>query len=449
MKPNNRKTVLVDWLRCLSPIALPIYSMYMSNQDRLSRRKFIQTSSLAAATVPTLSARSYANVSGANDRLKVGIIGCGSIGGAHLKALLQVRKDQNLEVSAVCDIFERRARAFDDHLSKMGERVRVHTDYRRLLETPDLDYVVVSTPEHWHAPIAIDALDAGLDVYCEKPLAHKLAEAQEIWAKVRETGRNLQVGVQGTSDDSYESAARAIRGGKLGPVVQAQVDYVRNYARDLGPWRTGVRPDLPQPSDLDWETWLGTRQKRPWDPGRYFEWRCYRDYSGGISTDLFVHRLTRILKACSLTYPSRVSGMGGIYIWDDGRELPDNMEVLLEYPAVEGVTNGMTVHLLGTMANGNGNKHIIRGKEASLVFNSKGWEIVSEETSEVLQTHTRSGAEEIALHHVNLQDAIRRGEELHCPVQLGVYGVAALDGANQSWLSRRMLSWDDSAQKWV
>ena len=366
-----------------------------------------------------------------------------------MKALLQIRKDQNLEVSAICDVFARRALAFDDHLSKMGERVQVHTDYRRLLETPDLDYVVVSTPEHWHSPIALDALDAGLHVYCEKPLAHKLAEAQEIWEKVQDTGHKLQVGVQGMSDDSYESAARAIRAGKLGPVVQAQIDYVRNYSRDRGPSRTGVRADLPQPSDLDWETWLGTRKKRPWDPARYFEWRCYRDYSGGISTDLFVHRLTRILKACSLTYPSRVSGMGGIYIWDDGRELPDNMEVLLEYPAVEGVTNGMTVHLLGTMANGTANKHVIRGKDASLIFNSKGWEIVSEETSEVLQTHTRSGAEEIALHHVNLQEAIRHGEELHCPVQLGVYAVAAVDGANQSWFSHRMLSWDDSARRWV
>ena len=420
----------------------------MSHQDKLSRRKFIQTSSLAAATLPTLTAGSYARVSGANDRLKVGIIGCGSIGGAHLRALIEIRKDQNLEVSAVCDVFERRALGFDDYLSKMGERPRVHTDYRRLLETADLDYVVVSTPEHWHAPIAIDALDAGLHVYCEKPLAHKLGEAHAIWAKARETGHKLQVGVQGMSDDSYEAAGRAIRAGKLGPVVQAQIDYVRNYGRERGPWRSGVRADLPRPSGLDWETWLGTAKKRPWDPRRYFEWRCYRDYSGGIATDLFIHRLTRILKACSLTYPSRVTGMGGIYFWDDGREVPDNMEVLLEYPPVEGVTNGMTVHLLGTMANGVANKHIIRGKDASLIFNSKGWEIISEESGDILETHTKSGAEDISLHHVNLQASIRHGEELHCPVQLGVYGVAAVDGANESWFTHRMLTWDDPAKKW-
>ena len=421
----------------------------MSNQDKLSRRRFIQTSSLGAATLPAMTASSYARVIGANDRLRVGIIGCGTIGGAHLRGLLEIKKEQNLEVSAVCDVFERRAQAFDDHLSKMGGRARIHTDYRRLLDTAQLDYVVVSVPEHWHSPIAIDALEAGLHVYCEKPLAHKVSEAHEVWAKVQETGHKLQVGVQGMSDDSYEAAGRAIRAGKLGPVVQAQVGYVRNYPPGRGPWRTGVRADLPRPSDLDWEAWLGTARKRPWDPKRYFEWRCYRDYSGGISTDLFVHRLTRILKACSLTYPSRVTGMGGIYFWDDGRELPDNMEVLLEYPRVEGVTNGMTVHLLGTMANSNANKHIIRGKDASLIFNSEGWEIVAEGSGDVLETHSKSGAEAIPLHHVNLQNAIRHGEELHCPVQLGAYGVAAVAGANESWFTHRMLTWDDPAKKWV
>ncbi len=421
----------------------------MSHQDKLSRRKFIQASSLAAASVPTMTAASYARAAGANERLRVGIIGCGTIGAVHLRGLLEIREEQNLEVSAVCDLFERRARAFDDQLSKVGGRALVHADYRRLLDAGDLDYVVVATPEHWHAPIAVDALEAGLHVYCEKPLTHGVREAHELWAKVGETGLKLQVGVQGMSDDSYEAAGRAIRAGKLGPVVQAQVDYVRNYPPGRGPWRTGVRADLPQPSDLNWEAWLGPAPKRPWDPKRFFEWRCYRDYSGGIATDLFVHRLTRILKACGLTYPSRVTGMGGIYIWDDGRELPDNMEVLLEYPPVEGVTRGMTVHLLGTMANSNGNKHVIRGKDASLIFNSKGWEIVAEEGGEVLESHSKSGAEAIPLHHINLQNSIRHGQQLHCPVQLGVYAVAAVAGANESWVTHRMLTWDDPAKEWV
>ncbi len=409
----------------------------------------MKTSGVAGAALPALSARSYARVSGANNRLAVGIIGCGAIGRAHLQSLLDVRKDQNVEVRGVCDVYETRARSFHDRLSSAGEQVKVFTDHRSILEAPDLDYVVVATPEHWHAQLTIDALDAGLHVYCEKPLTLTVGEAHDVWSKVRESGHKLQVGVQSMSDDSYETAGRAIRAGKLGTVVEAQVDYVRNHPPDRGPWRTGVSPDLPRPSDLDWETWLGPAPGRPWDPRRFFEWRCYQDYSGGISTDLFVHRLTRVLKACGLTYPSRVTGMGGIYVWDDGRELPDNFEVLLEYPALEGVTNGMTVHILGTMANSNGNRHVIRGKDASLVFSSTGWEIVSESDREVLETHEKSGAEDIALHHGNLQGAIRNDEELHCPVELGVYGVTAVRGANQSWFSHRMLEWNDADKKWA
>ncbi len=421
----------------------------MTKQGSLNRREFIKSSGVAGSALPALSARSYARIGGSNNRLAVGIIGCGKIGQAHLQSLLSLRSDHNVEVRGVCDIYETRARSFQDQLSREGAQVEVFTDHRSILESSDLDYVVVATPEHWHSQQTIDALDAGLHIYCEKPLTHKVGEAHEVWAKAKETGHKLQVGVQGMSDDSYEAAGRAIRAGKLGTVVQAQVDYVRNYSPHRGPWRTGVRPSLPRPSDLDWETWLGPAPKRPWDPRRFFEWRCYRDYSGGVATDLFVHRLTRILKACGLTYPSRVAGIGGIYVWDDGRELPDNIEVLLEYPAVEGVTNGMTVHLLGTMANSNVNQHIIRGKKASLIFNSAGWKIISESDGEILETHRKSGAEDIALHHVNLQNAIRKDEGLHCPVELGVYGVTAVRGANLSWFSHRLLEWNDTGKKWV
>ena len=423
--------------------------MRMPKNQKLSRRNFVKTTTVAAAAVPAFTAKSYANIAGANGRLNVGLIGCGGIARSHLRGYMGIRKEQNLEMLEVCDVFETRARTFQDQLWRVGERTGSTTDYRRLLENKDLDYVTICTPEHWHARQTIDALDRGLHVYCEKPITHRSSEAQDVLKKVAETGLKMQVGVQGMSDDSYESAGAAIRAGKLGPVIQAQIDYVRNYTADLGPWRTGVDPDLPLPSDMNWNSWLGHAKKRPWSPNRYFEWRCYSDYSGGIATDLFIHRLTRLLKACQLTYPTRVSGMGGIYLWDDGRDLPDNMEVLLEYPAVQGITPGMTVHLLGTMANRTQNKHIIRGKAASLIFSREGWEIVDETTGEVSETHQKSGAESIPLHHSNLHAAIRDNQELHCPAELGAYGITAVDGANQSWLQHRMLEWDTNAKEWA
>ncbi|GAB4238561.1 MAG: Gfo/Idh/MocA family oxidoreductase [Acidobacteriota bacterium] len=390
-----------------------------------------------------------AQAAGANRRLCGVLVGCGTIAQQHLRALLQLAETENVEIAAVCDVYETRSRAFLDQIWRAGGRAQLVSDYREALEWRDVDWVTVATPEHWHARMTLDALAAGKHVYCEKPLTHKLEEAKAVRRKVQETGLQLQVGVQGMSDDSYATAYEAIRAGKLGPVVEAQIDYVRRYRRDRGPWRTGVAADLPKPPDLDWDAWLGPAPKRPWSAPRYFEWRNYRDYSGGIATDLFIHRLTRILKACGLGFPKKVVGMGGIYLWDDGRELPDNFEMLAEYPAVESITPGITVHILGTMANDRGNDHLIRGHEATLQFTRTGWQIVSLDNDEVIETHEKQGAESIPLHYRNFFAAIRDGAALHCPVDLGLYGVAAVEGANESWFQGKMLHWDAAAEQWV
>ena len=418
-------------------------------EKKKSRRQFLKITGLAAAALPAITARGFGRVAGSNERIRLGIVGCGGIAQSHLGALLRMRESHNVEVAAVCDVYETRARAFQDRIWRVGGDAALHDDHRKLIGHPGLDYVLIATPEHWHAQIALDALDAGLHVYCEKPMTHGLTGANQVVDKVRETGLKLQVGVQGMSDDRYAAANKAIREGKLGPVLQAQIDYVRNHSLDLGPWRTGVQADLSKPSDLDWERWLGPAPKRPWSAPRYFEWRNYREYSGGIATDLFIHRLTRILKACDLTYPERVVGMGGIYLWNDGRDLPDNFEMLAEYPAVEGVTPGMTLQILGTMGNKRPNDHVIRGHKASLVFTREGWDIVDEASGETVESHVRTGGEDIGLHHENLLAAIREGQDLKCPAELGAYGVAAVAGANQSWFEKRMMKWDAVAKAWV
>src|SRR5690606_19926518 len=144
----------------------------------------------------------------------------------------------------------------------------------------------------------------------EKPMTHSIPQAQAVMKKQKETGRALQVGVQAMSDDSYASAAKAIADGVIGQVVQAQIEYVRRYDRQ-GPWRVpGLDSNMPKPEDLNWEDWLGGAPKIDWNPHHYFEWRNYSAYSGGIATDLFIHRITRIMKACNLLYPRRVVGMG-------------------------------------------------------------------------------------------------------------------------------------------
>jgi predicted dehydrogenase len=206
---------------------------------------------------------------------------------------------------------------------------------------------------------------------------------------------------------------------------------------------------MAKPDDLDWAAWLNPAAPCDWDPRRYFEWRCYREYSGGIATDLFVHRLTRLIRACGLTFPVRVAGMGGIYLWDDGRNLPDNIEMLAEYPAIEGVTPGMTVHVLGTMANDTGNRHCIRGHKATLEFTDAGWDIVDQATGKTVESHKKTGGEDVVPHHENHHAAIRSGAPLNCPAELGLYGVVPVCMANQSWFEKKMLSWDAASGKVV
>jgi predicted dehydrogenase len=411
----------------------------------ISRRHFLAASSLAGVSAwgGFASPRAF----GANERLRLGIIGCGGIVREHIDSLLPMLAEENIEIATLCDVYDRRARQYAKQIEEKQAAPTQVGDYRRVLEDPDIDYVLIATPEHSHAHITLDALDAGKHVYVQKPITHTIEEAQAIVAKVNGTPLKLQVGVQGTADDSYRVAREAILAGTIGKVVSAQIDYVRDYALDNGPWRTGAKGDKPLPDGLDWAAWQRPAAEREWDPARYFEWRCYRDYSGGIATDLFVHRVTRLLVACGLTFPTKVAGMGGIYSWPDGRDLPDSMELLAEYPAVEGITDGMTLHVLGTMTNENGNAHCIRGTAATIYFEDPGFVIKAEKTGEVIATHTRTGSESMVPHHKNHHKAIREGAALDCPAELGLYGLAVCRMANLSWFEGRMMRWNTETQK--
>lgn len=423
----------------------------MKNTNAVSRRTFLKTTGAVAAAT-AMTARSYAATSGANDRLNMALVGCGGIAHEHQRALLSLREKDNIGIMAVCDLWETRAKEFQGLFKDGGAgEPKIYKNYHDILALKDIDYVLFCTPEHWHARNILDALDAGKHVYCEKPMTHTIPEAFAVVKKAKETGLKVQVGVQGMSDESYIRAFEAIKAGKLGPVVHAQIEYCRQYDISEGPWRGRTKADAPKPADLDWEAWLGSTPKREWYAPRYFEWRNYKDYSGGVGTDLFVHRLSRIIKSCGLKFPRTVLGQGGIFIWKDDRELPDNFQMAADYEAIEGVTPGMTVHILGTMANRYRYDHAIRGHKATLLFGGKsgGFEIVEERTGKQIETYTRVGGEDMALHHHNHHMAIRDGVELNCPVELGLYAGMAVRMANLSWFQNRLLAWDMKAGKVV
>ncbi|MBX7166999.1 MAG: Gfo/Idh/MocA family oxidoreductase [Pirellulales bacterium] len=401
----------------------------------IDRRDFLA----AGAVTGTLAwtARSYAQIAGANERLRIGFIGAGGMANAHMDAINSLKESNNLEAVAVADCWQTRAEA---GAKKVGGAPL--TDYRQLLDRKDIDYVTIATPEHWHSRMTIDALESGKAVYCEKPMTHSIPQALEVVAAQKKTGRPLQVGVQAMSDDSYSSAAQAIAEGVIGQVVQAQIEYVRRYDKQ-GPWRDpDLDPNLAKPADLDWDAWLGVAPQVAWNPHHYFEWRNYSAYSGGICTDLFIHRITRIMKACNLVYPRRVVGMGGIWQWPDGRDLPDNFEMICEYG------RGMTVYVLGTMSNRVGIDHLIRGYRGTLYFTPSGW-VAKDKDDKVLATHQKTGGEDIRLHHTNLQQHLRDGAPLNCPVALGLAGVVAVNMANESWRTSQVMGWDPDKMQMV
>ena len=329
--------------------------MQDSKPSSVSRRTFIAGAAAAGAARSVLTAKSSARIVGANDRLHVGVIGAGGNANGHMRALKRLAGPDNVEITAVCDIYDPRREAAAEFTG--GDPYR---DYRRVLERPELDYVTISVPEHWHARMTLDAADEGLHVYVEKPLTYSIDEGLAVVKKVRETGITLQCGIQGMSDDSYETAAGLIKDGAIGPVVMAHIDYSRNHREEF--WLREPDPDARPGVNLDWNAYLGKARKRPWDPDRFFSWRRYWDYSGGIATDLFVHRLARIVRACGLSAPSRVVATGGNYFFRDGAEVPDTFNALLEYP------EGMNVLLVSTMANQTKIRHVIRGKKGTIEF---------------------------------------------------------------------------------
>ena len=404
-----------------------------------TRRAFLQSGATAAATAASISwtAESYARVVGANDRIRVGLIGVGGMGSGHAACLRDLAKPNNLQAVSTADCWLTRAKQGAETLGAEN----AYSDYRRVLDE-DLDYVTIATPEHHHQPMTCEALDAGMAVYCEKPMTHTIDEAQKVVAKQAETGLPVQVGVQATSDDIYRSAAEAIRKGVLGRVVQAQTEYVRRYG-EQGPWRNpqAIKEHPSKPADLDWKAWLGSAKTRDWDPHHFFEWRNYSAYSGGVATDLFIHRISRMIIACDLGIPRRVVGMGGIWQWPDGRDLPDNFEMICEYD------RGMTLYVLGTQSNRVGVDHVIRGYRATMRFEGSKW-VAENKDGKVLAEKTGDVRESIHKHHTNLHAHLRNGEPLSCPVDIGMAGVAAVCMANESWRTGQMMGWTKRTRAW-
>ncbi len=444
----------------------------MARPVRVSRRGFLKTAA-SAAGVAALGPRASGGVPGANDRVNFAVIGLGTMGSGHLRGLKLQMKRINVDVVQTCDVYAKRAQRFAELIGPQATPTQRHED---VMDNKKVDAVLIATPDHWHARHAIDAIRSGKHVYLEKPMCHTIEQALEL-ARVEQENKEkvrVQVGVQATSFELLDKIREHIRKGGIGKVVMITASYNRNNTagawRDYGAWEPIKDP---KEAGIDWDRWLGHKYtcagqqlapQRPWDPRRFFQFRCYWDYSGGAATDLLFHTLTELVKAAGLDFPERVVASGGIWLFGrdhtipeargggpDDREVPDMYTTTIDYPG------GPTVLLVSCQDNNTRLPWAIAGHDATVVIRGENAEVPIEavvepqRTGRVTESVTLTGERgDQAKHRANLVQAIRDpATRLFCPVSLALRTNVAITLGVRSFRVRKVYGWDPSAQKAV
>ncbi|MBO0719617.1 MAG: Gfo/Idh/MocA family oxidoreductase [Blastocatellia bacterium] len=324
------------------------------SESNYSRREFInQTTTIAAGAA--LTAASWNKVLGANDRLRLGVIGTGNRGS---DVMSWFHKESEVEITSVCDVYDKH---LQNGLKITEGKAKPYTDYRALLDSKDVDAVLAATPDPWHKQMAIDACKAGKDIYIEKPLTFSLEEGHEIIKTVKATNRVLQVGLQQRSGEHYKLAkSEYIDKGKLGKIT-----LVRTWWHGNG-YHLRKAPFTEQPAGLDWKAFLGPVKYRPFDAQQFYNWRAYLDFGGGQITDLFTHWIDVVHWYLGEDLPISATAAGGVFNYNDGRTAPDTISLQLEYPSKWVATfdatlvpggHGAAIEFMGT----EGNLYIDRG----------------------------------------------------------------------------------------
>ena len=438
----------------------------MTKRDETTRRDFIkQVSAGAAAVAGTIGTgndlrasaqtrpAARGRVIGANDRINVGFVGCGGRMNTHIRRVMERSKQSgDVQAVAVNDIWDKRKQRARE-ATGVDER-SVHHDYRELCARPDIDVVVISSPDHWHHLHTMEALRNGKDVYLEKPMTYTSEEAKEIAEAVDAGGRILQVGSQYTSMDHFWKAKKAIKDGLLGEVVWASGGFGRNR-NQRGEWNYAIDPEATEKT-LDWKAFLGPAPKRAFDPERYFRWRKYWDYSGGIATDLFYHTVSPLLLAIGGAFPMRVTASGGIYLQKD-REVPDTFFMNVDYPA-------WTMQLACSVGSGVGAPLVIHGSQATLFIgqNSESltntqMEIVPDQEyrdefakktgADVMKVDVQPPARGSHPHMDNFLECVRSRQEPNLPAKLGYQAMAAIAMGVQAYRDHDVLFFDKRRER--
>ena len=442
-----------------------------------SRREFMLQSATTAAGLGlflngsriTLAATPLPKSASPNDRVNLGFIGFGIRGNILLEAAKETGQANLVEV---CDCYQ-------GHLDRAKERTggKIATNfaqYKKLLARKDIDAVVIATPDHWHLPIVLDALSAGKDVYIEKPMTHTIEDGPKIIEAARRTNRIVQVGSQWPSCDQHKKAREIVASGKLGKVTKVTASYNRNSS--TGAWNYPIPLDLQEGVNFNWTEWLGPAPKVPYSAERVFRYRKYWDYSGGISTDLFVHIITSIHFILGAEMPKSVVASGGILFRKDGREVPDTLDALFDYGTFC-VNMASTFNSASTAAQGiqflgtDGSLSILLGgamtelaeyKAEGYGYSIDGWPKAMQDSfmnqgnhrQESQGTGAKPTPQNIAfddkpdatvLHLANFFDSIRTRQPGYETAEVGHHAAAAGHMVNLSYRSGKRMIWDSAS----
>ncbi len=414
----------------------------------ISRRSFIATSAAATAGASlSTSALSYGRIIGANDRISICHIGTGSRGGDLALIVSQLSKSQNAEIIAICDLW------------KLNREKAAATNAKNYVEDalalPDVDAVIISTPEHSHSTILKMAVDAHKDAYVEKPMGNVLSEVKAARDTVLASKQIVQVGTQHRSEPYPQAAHDVVKSGALGDV--SKIEIVWNYH---GPrWRGREETKLIREQDTDWNAWLLTKPHRPFDPQVYCEFRLYREFSSGIPDQWMSHAIDLVHWFMDDNFPRSVVAHGGIFAWPDGRENADTFQALLEYP------KGFLVSYSTSFGNDSPSFTRYMGKKATLMNiggeGSPRYQLVQEKgnheddpaidkdrpTKNILLPGSHElppmGIDDLTLGHMtNWFECIRSRQQPHCTVREGFsHSVACMMAAQAYWSGRKMY-WD-------
>jgi len=393
------------------------------SETKLDRRKWLRNATGGAAAVTAVS---YSRVLGANDRIRVGFVG---LGGRGQFAVGAFQKDPAVSISALCDVYAQRV----DQAQQKAPGARGFSDYRRLVEMKDLDAVNISTPDHWHAPIAIDALNAGKDVYVEKPLTLRIEEGPMVVKAARVNNRICQVGMQRRSGPAYVEAKRDfIDSGRFGKLLMFRSWWHKNPVHVLrAPAELSV-----QPSNLDWARYLGSVKWRDWDPQQFWNFRAFLDFGGGQITDLFCHWIDVVHMYTGEDRPCAAVAAGGIYTFKDGRTAPDTIHAALEYPG------GFTATFdgaLGAVQRTSGAEFI--GTNGRLFFEERRMEYYPEgnDAKPIVKIYEENPA---YAHVANFLDCVRTRKKPNADVLAGHRAAQASHLCNIAYTEQKRVRFD-------